>query len=102
MASSADKLATLARDRAAPAARKIFGIAGQRRSFPQDFHWPSIARATSVDAMYSSYNLSRAMAEPLNSWAGLLQTLWSHPAMPLSGTPLARVLASASELLERA
>jgi poly(3-hydroxybutyrate) depolymerase len=42
------------------------------------------------------------MAEPLNSWAGILQTLWSHPALPLSGTPLARILASASELLERA
>ena len=38
----------------------------------------------------------------MNSWAGILQTLWSHPALPLSGTPLARILASASELLERA
>ncbi len=42
------------------------------------------------------------MAVPLNSWASAFQALWTHPAMPLSGTPLARVLASASELLERA
>jgi len=46
--------------------------------------------------------LGRAIAAPMNSWAGILQALWSHPAMPLSGMPLARVLASASEILERA
>jgi len=51
--------------------------------------------------MYSSYVFSRAFAAPLNSWAGVLQTLWSHPAFPMSATPLGRVVASGSELLER-
>src|SRR5438105_8972526 len=51
--------------------------------------------------MYNSYRLSRAMAAPVNSWAGALQTLWSHPAFPMSGTPFGRAVASASELLER-
>lgn len=51
--------------------------------------------------MYSSYMLSRAWAAPLNSWAGVLQTLWSHPAFPMSATPLGRAVASGSELLER-
>jgi poly(3-hydroxybutyrate) depolymerase len=42
------------------------------------------------------------MAAPVNSWAAILKTLWSHPAFPMSGTSLGRAVASASELLERA
>ncbi len=42
------------------------------------------------------------MAAPVNSWAGALKALWSHPAFPMSGTSLGRAVASASELLERA
>jgi poly(3-hydroxybutyrate) depolymerase len=42
------------------------------------------------------------MAAPVNSWATVLKTLWSHPAFPMSGTSLGRAVASASELLERA
>jgi poly(3-hydroxybutyrate) depolymerase len=52
--------------------------------------------------VYNSYRLGRAMAAPVNSWAGALKTLWSHPAFPMSGTSLGRAVASASELLERA
>ena len=52
--------------------------------------------------MYTSYRLGRAMAAPVNSWAGALKTLWSHPAFPMSGTSFGRAVASASELLERA
>jgi poly(3-hydroxybutyrate) depolymerase len=52
--------------------------------------------------MYSSYRLGRAIAAPLNSWAGAVRTLWSHPAFPISGTPFGRAVATASELLERA
>src|SRR3954462_10585311 len=51
--------------------------------------------------MYSSYALSRAIASPLNSWAGALQALWSHPSFPMSATPFGRVVASGSEVLER-
>ena len=51
--------------------------------------------------MYSSYHLGRAMAAPLNSWAGVLRALWSHPAFPAAATPFGRAVAGASELLER-
>jgi poly(3-hydroxybutyrate) depolymerase len=55
-----------------------------------------------VFAVYNSYALGRAFAVPLNSWAGMMQALWSNPGLPLSGTPFARACASASELVERA
>jgi poly(3-hydroxybutyrate) depolymerase len=55
-----------------------------------------------VNAVYNSYRLSRAWAAPVNSWAGMVQSFWSHPAFPISRTPLGRAVASASELLERA
>ena len=51
--------------------------------------------------MYNSYRLGRALAAPLNSWASALRALWSHPALPMSGTHFGRAVASASELLER-
>ena len=41
------------------------------------------------------------MAAPVNSWARALKSFWSHPAFPMSATPLGRAVASASELLER-
>ncbi len=55
-----------------------------------------------VDGVYNSYRLGRAWAAPVNSWAGLVQSLWSHPSFPMSRTVLGRAVASASELLERA
>ncbi|HZR07772.1 MAG TPA: polyhydroxyalkanoate depolymerase [Myxococcales bacterium] len=55
-----------------------------------------------VNGVYNSYRLSRAWAAPVNSWAGMVQSFWSHPSFPISRTPLGRAVASASELLERA
>src|ERR1700682_6001724 len=52
--------------------------------------------------MYSSYGLGRAIAAPFNSWAVVVRALWSHPAFLIPATPLARAVAPASELLERA
>jgi poly(3-hydroxybutyrate) depolymerase len=52
--------------------------------------------------MYDAYQLNRALAEPVNCWAGLVRNLWSHPAFPMSGTIFGRAVASAGELLERA
>jgi poly(3-hydroxybutyrate) depolymerase len=52
--------------------------------------------------VYNSYRLGRAWAAPVNSWAGLVRSLWSHPSFPMSGTALGRAVTSASELLERA
>ncbi len=51
--------------------------------------------------MYNAYQMNRALAEPVNCWAGLVRNLWSHPAFPMSGTPFGRAVASAGELLER-
>ncbi len=51
--------------------------------------------------MYSVYQLNRALADPVNSWAGLVRNLWSHPSFPMSGTPFGRAIACASEELER-
>jgi len=51
--------------------------------------------------MYSSYHLGRALTAPLNTWAGALRALWSHPAFPVTSTPFGRAVAGASELLER-
>ena len=51
--------------------------------------------------MYSAFQLNRALAEPVNSWARLVHGLWSHPEFPLSGTTFGRAVASAGELLER-
>jgi poly(3-hydroxybutyrate) depolymerase len=52
--------------------------------------------------VYNSYALGRALAAPVNSFAGALATLWSHPAFPISRTSFGRSVASAGELLERA
>jgi poly(3-hydroxybutyrate) depolymerase len=52
--------------------------------------------------VYTSYHLGRAAAAPLNSWAGALKALWSHPAFPMAGTSFGRAVASAGELIERA
>jgi poly(3-hydroxybutyrate) depolymerase len=52
--------------------------------------------------MYNAYQLNRALAEPVNCWAGLVRNLWSHPAFPMSGTTVGKAIASAGELLERA
>ena len=52
--------------------------------------------------MYSSYRLGRAFAAPVNSWAGAVRALWSHPSFGMSSTPLGRAVVTASELLERA
>src|SRR5256885_14052810 len=51
--------------------------------------------------MHSSLGFGRTLMDPVNSWAGIVQALWSHPALPLSRTPLARIVASNGELLER-
>ena len=51
--------------------------------------------------MHSSLALARTFIDPVNSWAGMVRALWSHPASPLSALPLARVVASNGELLER-
>src|SRR6266545_4981085 len=51
--------------------------------------------------MYSVYQLNRALADPVNSWAGLVRNLCSHPSFPMSGTPFGRAIACASEELER-
>jgi poly(3-hydroxybutyrate) depolymerase len=52
--------------------------------------------------MYNAFQLTRALVEPVNLWAGLVRELWSHPTFPMSGTPFGRAVASAGELLERA
>src|SRR5919201_2646480 len=64
--------------------------------------WPRRSRVSNVVRVYNSYRLGRAWAAPVNSWAGLMQSLWSHPSFPMSGTALGRAVASATELLERA
>src|SRR5919201_663987 len=64
--------------------------------------WPRRSRVSNVVRVYNSYRLGRAWAAPVNSWAGLMQSLWSHPSFPMSGTALGAAVASASELLERA
>jgi poly(3-hydroxybutyrate) depolymerase len=53
-------------------------------------------------AMYAPYSVARAFMAPVNSWASAVQAVWSHPAFPISRTPLGRSVATASELLERA
>jgi poly(3-hydroxybutyrate) depolymerase len=55
-----------------------------------------------VTDVYNSYAVGRAIAAPMNSWAAFVQSLWSNPAMPFAGTPLARAFSSAGEALERA
>jgi len=51
--------------------------------------------------MYGSYGLARFFAAPLNAWAVAVRALWSHPGFIGSGTPLGRMVTTASELLER-
>jgi poly(3-hydroxybutyrate) depolymerase len=60
-----------------------------------------LARLT-CEGVYNAFAFARSAAAPVSSWAAWMQTLWSSPRHPLAGTPLARTVASASELLERA
>jgi len=55
-----------------------------------------------AEAVYSAYELSRSLAAPVNAWAAAVRSFWSHPALPVAGTPIGRVMAAGSELLERA
>jgi len=52
--------------------------------------------------VYNSYFVARAMAAPLNLWAGAVQALWSRPSFPLADTPYGRAVVAGSSLLERA
>ena len=52
--------------------------------------------------MYFAHDLGRAFARPINTWASMLRTAWTHPFNPASGFPPFRALAAAAELVERA
>jgi poly(3-hydroxybutyrate) depolymerase len=51
--------------------------------------------------MYCAYQVNRALALPVNCWAGLVRDIWSHPWFPMSRTTVGRAVASAGEVLER-
>jgi poly(3-hydroxybutyrate) depolymerase len=52
--------------------------------------------------MYFAHDLGRAFARPINAWAAMLRTAWTHPFNLASGFPPGRALAAAAELVERA
>ena len=52
--------------------------------------------------MYNAYQMTRGWAGPVNAWAQAVRSFWSHPGLPLTGTPFGRALAATGELLERA
>ena len=52
--------------------------------------------------MYFAHDLGRAFARPINAWASMLRTAWTHPFNLAAGFPPARALAAAAELVERA
>jgi poly(3-hydroxybutyrate) depolymerase len=52
--------------------------------------------------MYLAHDLGRAFARPINAWASMLRTAWSHPFNLAAGFPPVRALAAAAELVERA
>ena len=52
--------------------------------------------------MYFAHDLGRAFARPINAWASMLRTAWTHPFNLASGFPPARALAAAAELVQRA
>jgi poly(3-hydroxybutyrate) depolymerase len=52
--------------------------------------------------MYTTFQMNRALAEPINVWSGLVRKLWSSSSFPMVESPLARWVTSSSEMLERA
>lgn len=52
--------------------------------------------------LYGAFALGRALAAPVNAWAAVVRGFWTHPALPMSRTPLGRAMAAAGELVERA
>jgi poly(3-hydroxybutyrate) depolymerase len=55
-----------------------------------------------VYSLYDAFALTRTLTAPMNAWAGAVRGFWSHPGMPLSRTPIGRVMAATGELTERA
>lgn len=55
-----------------------------------------------MPSLYDAFALTRTLTAPVNAWADAVRGFWSHPGMPLSRTPLGRMMAATGELTERA
>lgn len=51
--------------------------------------------------LYHIHELSHAAIAPMRLWAEAVQTIYSHPWMPMSYTSFGRAVAASAELLER-